>query len=153
MPAAVGAGSRAVDWRPGGLTTVLKQSREAISRRKRLIRMCRALPEVENSAIGHSNEHVAFRVRRKIFAYYLFDHHGDGRIALCCKAVPGDQGRLVEQDSRCFFLPPYLGPRGWVGVRLDLPRVDWGELAYLIGMAYRLSAPRALVARLDDRLS
>lgn len=128
----------------------MKRTREVANRRKRLLRLCRALPEVDESAIGHANQHLAFRVRKKTFAYYLFDHHGDGRVALCCKAEPGDQGRLVEGDARRFFVPPYLGPRGWVGVRLDLSRVNWGEIAYLLGMAYRLSAPRSLLARLEQ---
>ena len=112
--------------------------------------MCGALPEVDASAEGRVNEHLAFRVRKKTFAYYLFNHHGDGRIALWCKALPGDQGRLVEEDPRRFFVPPYLGPRGWVGTRLDLARVDWGEIAYLLGMAYRMSAPRSLATRLEQ---
>ncbi len=99
--------------------------------------------------VGVADQHVAFRVRKKTFAYYLYDHHGDARVALCCKAAPGEQGDLVEQDPRRFFIPPYLGPKGWVGVRLDLSGVDWGEIANLVGMAYRLSAPRALVARLE----
>lgn len=56
----------------------------------------------------------------------------------------------MEADPRRFFVPPYLGPKGWVGVRLDLPRMAWGEIAYLVGTAYRMSAPRALVARLES---
>ena len=128
----------------------LRRGREVVSRRRRLVRMCRALPEADASAVGRAGEHLAFRVRKKTFAYYLFDHHGDGRIALWCKGAPGDQERFVEAESRRFFVPPYLGPRGWVGVRVDLGRVNWGEIAYLLGMAYRLSAPRALAARLEE---
>jgi hypothetical protein len=127
----------------------LKPSREVALRRKRLVKLCSSLPEVDASAVGVANQHMAFRVRKKTLAYYLYDHHGDGRVALCCKAATGEQGGLVEQDPRRFFVPPYLGPKGWVGVRLDLSKVDWGEIAYLVGMAYRLSAPRALVARLE----
>jgi len=128
----------------------LKRSRDVSNRRKRLLLICGALPEVTAVVEGRADEHLAFRVRKKTLAYYLYDHHGDGRIALWCKAAPGEQGVLVEKDPRRYFVPPYLGPRGWVGVRLDLPRVDWGAIAYLVGMAYRMSAPRTLVASLEQ---
>ena len=127
----------------------LKRSPQVLQRRKRLVSLCTRLPEVDAAPLGTANQHLAFRVRKKIFAYYLYDHHGDGRIALCCKAMPGEQGFLVGKEPRRFFVPPYVGPKGWVGVRLDLAKVDWGEIAYLVGMAYRLSAPRTLVARLE----
>jgi len=128
----------------------MKRSPQVAQRRRRLIAICRALPEVHASAMGLADEHLALRVRKKTFAYYLYDHHGDGRIALWCKAAPGEQASLVGQDARRFFVPAYLGPKGWVGVRLDLGTVAWGEIAYLVGMAYRMSAPRALVARLEQ---
>jgi hypothetical protein len=57
---------------------------------------------------------------------------------------------LVEKDPGRYFVPPYLGPRAWVGVRLDLSTVDWGALGFLVGMACRMSAPRTLVARLEQ---
>ena len=131
--------------RPGAVS---KPSRTIGERRKRLLALCSGLPEVEAPAVGARDEHVAFRVRKKTFAYYLFDHHGDGRIALWCKATPGEQGILVEHDPDRFFVPPYLGPKGWIGLRLDLPTIDWGQVAYLVDMAYRLSAPRTLVGKL-----
>ena len=127
----------------------MKRSRDVAARRKRLVTICSALPEVTTLVEGRHDEHLAIRVRKKTFAYYLYDHHGDGRIALWCKAPPGEQGVLVEQDPKRYFVPPYLGPRGWVGVRLDLAKVDWGAIAFLVGMAYRMSAPRTLVARLE----
>ena len=92
---------------------------------------------------------MTFRVKKKIFAYYLFDHHRDGRIALWCKGAPGEQGRLVEEDPRRFFVPPYVGRRGWVGLRLDSRTVQWAEVAHLVRTAYRLTAPRALAARVE----
>ena len=102
--------------------------------------------------MGVAGEHLAFRVRKKTFAYYLFDHHGDGRIALCCKAAPGEQEMLVASDPTRFFIPAYLGPKGWVGMRLDLPDIDWEQVAYLATMAYRLSAPRTLAARMNRNI-
>jgi hypothetical protein len=127
----------------------LKRSQETAKRRRRLVSLCTRLPEASASPVGATGRHLAFQVRKKTFAYYLYDHHGDGRIALVCKAAPGEQSLLVEKKPRRFFVPPYVGPKGWVGARLDLPTVDWGEIVYLVGMAYRLSAPRSLVARLE----
>lgn len=127
----------------------MKRSPETTKRRRRLLEICASLPEAEAAVVGVKNEHLALRVRKKTFAYYLYDHHGDGRVALCCKGARGEQGRLVQDDPERFFVPPYLGPKGWVGMRLDLGRVDWNALQYLLRTAYRLSAPRALVARLE----
>src|SRR5262249_59786569 len=74
-------------------------------RRARLIEIGASLPDVEVAVIGRRKEHRSFLVRKKIFAYYLEDHHGDGKVALWCKAGPGEQGRLREQDPRRFFIP------------------------------------------------
>jgi hypothetical protein len=114
-------------------------------RRARLIEICSSLPEVAISG----DEHLAFKVRKKIFAYYLDDHRGDRRVALCCKTPLGEQGRLVEEEPERFYVPPYIGPRGWVGLRLDSRRVNWSEVAYLVRTAYRLIAPRALAVRVE----
>ena len=123
----------------------MKERRDTKVRRARLTALCKSLPEVEASG----DPHVTFRVRKKVLAYYLYDHHGDGRIALWCKGAPGEQGRLVEENPRRFFVPPYVGPRGGVGVRLDLTSVNWSEVMYLLRTAYRLTAPRALLRRLE----
>ena len=127
----------------------LKRSRDTAARLKRLARLCESLPDATTADLGRRHEHRSFLVRKKIFAYYCFDHHGDGRIALWCKAGPGEQGRLVEEDSRRYFIPPYLGPRGWIGVRLDLGSVYWAGVAFLVRNAYRMTASRAQVARLE----
>lgn len=127
----------------------LNASPEARKRRAVLMKLCRSLPEVQVCVMGRRREHRGFTVRKKTFAYHLWDHHGDGRIALWCKAAVGEQGRLVEEDPRHFFVPPYLGPRGWVGMRLDLPRLSWSQVALLVRSAYRLSAPRTLAARVE----
>lgn len=89
----------------------LKRSRETEKRWSRLVDICDSLPEVEISW----EQHLAFRVRKKTFAYYLFDRHGDGRVALSCKALPGEQSKLVERDPARFFVPAYLGPKGQYG--------------------------------------
>jgi hypothetical protein len=76
------------------------------------------------------------------------DHHGDGRLALWCAAAPGAQVMLVDSDPRQFFVPPYVGHRGWVGVRLDLGP-DWDAVADIVEEAYRAVAPRRLLDQLD----
>jgi phosphoribosylglycinamide formyltransferase-1 len=128
----------------------MKLSAEASKRKKRLVALCRELPDAVAAVVGLKGEHLALKVRGKTFAYYAYDHHGDGRIALHCKGAPGEQGRLVQEDPKRFFVPPYLGKNGWVAVRLDLAKVDWSEIAYLLRTAYRLSAPKSLVAKLEE---
>ena len=129
----------------------VKPTAVAGKRKKRLVAMCSELPAAVAAAVGLENEHLVLKVRGKSFGYYAFDHHGDGRIALHCKAAPGEQGRLVEEDPKRFFVPPYLGKNGWLAVRLDGAKVDWSEIAYLLRTAYRLSAPKSLVAKLEER--
>lgn len=76
------------------------------------------------------------------------DHHGDGRLAIWCAAPDGAQALMVESEPERFFVPPYVGHRGWLGVRLDVD-VDWDEVAAIVEDAYRTVAPRKLVAMLD----
>jgi len=111
----------------------------------RLTEICLALPEASRLDQG---EHASFLVRKKVFVYYLNNHHGDGIIGFCCKALPGDNQRLIETDARKFYLPAYVGPRGWVGLRLDLPTVDWREVKELVRGSYELTAPKKLLALL-----
>jgi len=127
----------------------MKSSPEAGKRKKRLIALCRELPQAEATPVGLKQEHLQLKVRGKTFGYYSYDHHHDDRIALWCRGAPGEQGRLVEEDPKRFFVPAYLGKKGWVAVRLDGAKVDWSEIAYLLRTAYRLSAPKSLVAKLE----
>lgn len=110
--------------------------------RTRLADICLALPEAQ----AGGDQHVRFHVRNKTFAYYLDDHHGDGRVALCCKVPPGDLDPLVALDPERYFVPQYLGSRGWIGVRLDLDYVEWAEIAKFVRISYRLIAPKRLAA-------
>ena len=89
--------------------------------------ICSAYPEVVVEAAGEG--HLSFRVRKKTFGYYAFNHHGDGKIAFYCKSSLTDQRRLVREDAETFFVPAYLGARGWVAVRLDLQEVDWNAVS------------------------
>jgi len=92
-----------------------------------------------------------FRVKNKIFAMYAHanTHHGAGRNAVWCKAAPVNQRLMVDAAPDRFFVPPYVGPSGWVGVWLDV-NVDWAELQDLLRDAWRITAPKKLVAALKD---
>jgi hypothetical protein len=116
-------------------------------RQTRLVEICEALPEVAVEVAGEG--HLAFRIRKKTFAYYLFDHHGDGKIAFCCKSTLSEQRRLVKDDPASFFVPPYLGPKGWIAIRLDLDEVDWDTVTELARRAYQDLAPRKLAALVE----
>jgi hypothetical protein len=116
-------------------------------RRAHLIKLCESLPETVVDAAGES--HLAFRIRKRIFAYYLFDHHGDGKIAFTCKSSLSEQRRLVKDDPVTFFVPPYLGSKGWIAIRLDLDEVDWETVSDLARRAYQDLAPRKLAALVD----
>jgi predicted DNA-binding protein (MmcQ/YjbR family) len=108
----------------------------------RLRTICLALPEaVEKEAWGDPT----FRVREKIFA---MAKRGDGRISVWCKAPPGSQMVLVGADPDRFFVPPYVGHKGWIGMRLD-DAPDWSEVALVIRRSYRLIAPKRLAALLE----
>ena len=110
-----------------------------------LRRLCLALPET-TERISHG-EPTWFVQGKKTFVMYA-DHHHDDRLAFWCAAPPGAQDVLVTSDPDCFFVPPYVGPRGWLGVRLDVP-LDWDLIANLVADAYRVVAPKRLLARLD----
>ena len=121
---------------------IASRSAGVAARRKRLVSLSLTLPEAEAEVAGAT--HLAFKVRKRIFAYYCNNHHGDGVIALWCKAPAGEQARFVSQDSERYFVPPYVGPRGWVGLRLDTPRLEWAEVKDLLFGSYYLRAPDAL---------
>ncbi len=106
----------------------------------RLTNLCLKLPETSRRDTG---DHASFLVRKKVFAYYLDNHHGDGIVSLCTKVMPGENAEMAAHDER-YFLPAYIGPRGWVGLRLDVGRIRWAEVNELVGKSYRLVAPKRL---------
>jgi hypothetical protein len=106
----------------------------------RVRKICLSLPEAyEKIAWGAPT----FRVKDRQFAMYLDNHHGDGRLALWCKAAPGAQETLVEADPGHFFVPPYVGPAGWIGIHLD-KGLDWDVIAGLVREGYLEVAPKRL---------
>jgi len=112
---------------------------------ERLRSICMTLPEAtERPSHG---EPTWFVQGKKTFVMFA-NHHHDDRVAFWCAAPPEAQRMLVDSAPDRFFVPPYVGHRGWLGVWLDVP-VDWDEIEDVVIEAYRTVAPRRLLAQLD----
>jgi hypothetical protein len=109
---------------------------------KRIREICLALPET-SERLSHGAPTFFVRGKRA-FLMVLTNHHSDGRFAIWCAAADGMQNMLVDADQERFFVPPYVGHRGWLGVRLDRG-IDWDELAGITEDAYAEVAPAKLV--------
>jgi predicted DNA-binding protein (MmcQ/YjbR family) len=109
----------------------------------RFTKICLGFPQAEREMMG---PHAGFKVKKKTFAYFLNDHHGDGIIGVTCKVLPGDNAALIKADPKRFYMPAYVGPRGWVGLRLDIGRVNWSEVEELAKGSYQLIAGKTLGA-------
>ena len=115
-------------------------------RLERLRKICLALPEAtEKETWGDPT----WRVRDRIFAMQKGNYEG-GRPSVWLKAPAGGQDMLVTNDPERFFVPPYVGHKGWVGVYLDGKAVDWRLLSVLIEDSYCLIAPKRLSARIES---
>jgi hypothetical protein len=110
------------------------------ARREHLEQLAAKLPEA--TITGEVHRHYV--VRGRTFGYYLVDHHGDGLIGLVCKVPRGENDELVRLDPERYYTPAYLGPRGWLALRLDLPEIDWGQVEDLLTDSSRLFGPRKL---------
>jgi hypothetical protein len=116
--------------------------RERRAALERIRRLCLALPETSERP---SHGAPSFFVReKKCFLMVLDDHHGDGIFGIWCAAPPGNQELLIAADPARFFRPPYVGHRGWLGVRLD-GAVDWDEIAGIVEDAFATVAPKRLL--------
>jgi hypothetical protein len=106
---------------------------------ERVRRICLAIPETtEKEAWGEPT----FRIRNRLFAMFANDHHRDGRLALWCNAPIGVQEHLVRDEPQKFFVPPYVGVKGWIGILLG--HCDDEELGELVTQSYCMVAPRKL---------
>ena len=103
-----------------------------------------ALPEATRQIC---ESHAHFPVRKKTFAYFLDNHHGDGIVAVTCKVVPGDNKALAEALPGRFYLPAYIASKGWIALRLDAGKIDWAEVRELLLGSYALIAPKRLAGR------
>ena len=116
-------------------------------RLERLTAICLALPEAARARRG---DHADFRVRKKVFAYFLDNHHGDGIVSLCVKSALGENVDRAVREPQRFYLPAYIGARGWFGMRLDRGRIHWHEVENVVKCSYRLAAPKTLLRILDQ---
>ena len=107
--------------------------------------VCLGLPQVDER-LNHGMP--TFGIAGRAAFANLHEHPEDGRPTLWFKAGPGVQTELVEEEPDRFFVPPYVGPRGWVGLRLDVD-LDWDEVAGVVEEAWRMTAPKRLAAEWD----
>ena len=121
----------------------MKSGKSALARIRKI---CLALPESHEKLAW---EAPTFRVRDKIFAMFSNDHHGDGRVALWCKSTHDVQATVVEEDPDRFFVPPYVGGAGWIGIRLD-KGLEWDVVTDFVRASYRAIAPKRLRAASED---
>jgi len=115
----------------------------------RLTEVALALPEATRQIYG---SHAQFLVRKRTFAYFLDNHHGDGLVAVTCKVLPGDNKALAEAQPDRFYLPAYIASKGWVALRLDGGNVDWEEVRELLLGSYVLVAPKRLAGQVNSQL-
>lgn len=110
----------------------------------RLRELCLELPEAaEKISHGHNAFHIE---KGKIFAYFTHNHHKDGRTAVQVKTSGiEEQEMLIEADPDLYYRPPYIGPAGWVGIRLDQGEVDWDHVGDRVAQSWELVAPRRLL--------
>lgn len=107
----------------------------------KLTAICLGFPEATRMDSGR---HAGFTVRKKTFAWFLDDHHGDGIVSVSCKMGLGENEEIVRADPKRFYLPAYMAHRGWVALRLDVGEIDWDEVAQLMAGSYSLVAPKKL---------
>jgi hypothetical protein len=113
--------------------------------RERIARIVERLPEGEAKRVG---QHMSLEVRKKRFGWFTTDHHGDGRVDLNCKASADMHDILRALMPKHFHVPKYVGNKGWVGIWLDLPKVDWAAVEMALRGAYERVAPKKLLAEL-----
>lgn len=106
--------------------------------------LCLALPRAAEK-ISHGAP-TFFIEKGKVFAYFTHNHHSDGRTAVQVKTSGREeQAMLVEMDPALYFVPPYTGPSGWIGMRLDRDDTDWDHVGDRIASSWELVAPRKLL--------
>ena len=112
----------------------------------RLTSLCLALPEAVRAVHG---DHADFRVRKKVFAYFLDNHHGDGVVSVCVKSSLGENVDRARTHPGLYYLPAYIGVRGWFGMRLNSGTIDWAEVRNIVELSYCLAAPKSLAKLVD----
>ncbi len=106
--------------------------------------ICLALPE-SDERLSHGSPGF-FITKGKFFAYFWHDHHGDGETIVIVKTSGfEEQAMLIEADPDAYYAPPYMGPSGWIAIRLDRPDTDWERVADRIAASWAMIAPRRLI--------
>ena len=114
----------------------------------RLRKICLALPE-SSERLSHGTPTFFVGPKKgRVFVMFANDHHSDSIVGIWFPAEPGAQATLIEADPRRFYRPPYVGPSGWIGLRLDV-ELDWDEIAEIAEESWRLVAPKRVVAAFD----
>jgi predicted DNA-binding protein (MmcQ/YjbR family) len=119
----------------------MRKSSAEDKRLSRLTKIALALPEAKRELHG---SHATFLIRKKPFAYFLDNHHGDGIVGFTCKVLPGENNALIAAQPERFYPPAYLASRGWVALRFDRGEIDWDEVKDLLLGSYALLAPKRL---------
>ena len=109
--------------------------------REKVCALCLALPGASREDHG---SHSTYFVRKKAFAYYLDDHHGDGIVCVAFSAGLGEQAQWMALDPERYLRPAYIGARGWTSLRLDKGKVDWNEVGSRLSEGYLRVAPKTL---------
>ena len=112
----------------------------------RVSEIAMGLPEVRSETV---RTHTQYLARTHRIAWHLVDHHGNGRVEMQTRGIPGENAALADAHPDRYFLPPYMARHGWIGLWLDLPKVDWDEVEGLLVASYRIQAPKTLVKQLD----
>ena len=115
------------------VTTDEKLAKAAL---ERLTKICLALPDTD---VERESKHATFRAKKKPFVYFLDNHHGDGIISACIKGDPKANAKTIAKDPKRFYLPAYIGSRGFMGVRLDAKKVDWKDVEKRIVAAHEMT--------------
>jgi predicted DNA-binding protein (MmcQ/YjbR family) len=122
-------------------TRARQRKPSSAAQRARVLKIVARLPEA--TAVANKT-HLSLEVRKKRFAYFLDNHHGDGRVALNCKSSPDISESLAQLAPNAFHVPKYVGSKGWVGLWLDVDGVDWSAVEFALREAYGLAAPKKL---------
>jgi hypothetical protein len=125
------------------LTLPRKKTINGDRQRARIAKIVASLPEGEAKTMGR---HLSLEVRKKRFGWCMVDHHGDGRVDLNCKASAEMHDILRQLVPHHFHVPKYVGNKGWIGLWLDLPKLDWAAVELALVEAYRRTAPKKLAA-------
>ena len=117
------------------MTTAANPAPLEDKRLTRLSKLCLALPGTTRE---DGKSHASFRVRKTIFAYFLNEHDPDGIVSVCVKSELGENVDRVGAFPETYYLPPYIGAKGWFGMRLDRGTIDWNEVAKIVSLSYHL---------------